>query len=216
MMVDFRSAHRLFPVLIALLIFPSCAQMKSSLSPQASVQAPQASVQAPQASVQARSQARQYITAGEYRKAIDLYKAEYQKHPQDPVLVKEYVKSLEEIKTAADRASGREDFASAGKTYNILLKNNSNFKGFAHELSFDSAQLNLRLKNCKTALSRKGFQAYREGNLSEAISVWQDYLEIDPNNPDVKKALNTARMQQKNLQQTNNRRLNGDEASRLW
>ena len=57
------------------------------------------------------SQARQYVTAGKYQKAIDFYKAEYKRHPQDRELVKEYVKSLEEIKTAADRALGREDFA---------------------------------------------------------------------------------------------------------
>ena len=142
------------------------------------------------------------MTTGKYQKAIDLYQAEYEKHPQDRVLVKDYVQSLEEIKTAADRALNREDFASAGNAYNVLLKNYPDFKGFAHRLSFDRAQLHSRLTNCKTALSKKGFQEYREGNLSEAISLWQDYLALDPHNTDIKKALNTAKTQQKNLQQT--------------
>ena len=190
--MNLRGAERFFLVLILLFVFPSCAQMKSGSSPQAPVQAP----------AQAMTQARQHLAAGDYQKAIDFYKGEYIKQPQDQVLVREYVKSLEEIKAAADRSSDREDFASAGKTYNILLKNYPDFKGFTHMLSFDRTELNTKLTNCKTALSRKGFQEYRQGNLSEAISLWQGYLTIDPNNADIRKALNTAKLQQKNLQQT--------------
>jgi tetratricopeptide (TPR) repeat protein len=201
-MVDIRKAGRLFPAIILLLIFPSCAQIKNWLSPQASGQAPQTSAHAPQPSDQTPSQIKQHVTAGEYQKAIDLYKTEYRNHPQDRLLVKEYVRSLEEIKANADRASGREDFVSAGKTYDVLQKNYPDFKDFARALTFDSGQLNSRLTNCMTALSAKGFQAYREGSLNEAISIWQDYLVIDPNNTDIKKAVKTAKTQQKNLQQT--------------
>jgi cytochrome c-type biogenesis protein CcmH/NrfG len=68
-------------------------------------------------------------------------------------------------------------------------------------LSFDRAKLNAKITDCKTALSKKGFQEYRQGNLSEAIALWQGYLAIDPNNADIKKAVNTAKLQQKNLQQ---------------
>jgi tetratricopeptide (TPR) repeat protein len=187
-MVDPNRAGKFFPALILLLIFSSCAQMQSLLSPQPPVQE--------------LSQARQYVTEGEYQKAIDFYNAEYKRHPQDRELVKEYVKSLEEIKTAANRALGREDFATAGKTYYVLLKNYPDFKDFADLLSFDRAQLNSRLTKCKTVLYKKGFQEYREGNLSESIALWQDYLAIDPDNTDIKKALNTAKTQQKNLRQT--------------
>jgi tetratricopeptide (TPR) repeat protein len=187
-MVDLHRASRFSPALILLLIFSSCAQMKSVLSPKASVQE--------------LSQARQYVTEGEYQKAIDFYNAEYKRHPQDRKLVKEYVKSLQEIKTAANRALGREDFATAGKTYYVLLKNYPYFKDFAYLLSFDRARLNSRLTDCKTALYNKGFEEYRKGNLSESIALWQDYLAINPDNTDIKKALNTAKTQQKNLRQT--------------
>jgi tetratricopeptide (TPR) repeat protein len=187
-MVDLHRASSFSPALILLIIFSSCALMKSVLSPKAPVQE--------------LSQARQYVTKGEYQKAIDFYNAEYKRHPQDRELVKEYVKSLEEIKTAANRALGREDFANAGKTYYVLLKNYPDFKDFADLLSFDRAQLNSRLTNCKTVLYNKGFQEYREGNLRESIALWQDYLAIDPDNTDIKKALNTAKTQQKNLRQT--------------
>ena len=45
----------------------------------------------------------------------------------------------------ADRASEKEDFVSAGKTYNVLLKNYPAFKAFTHMLSFDRAKLNAKL-----------------------------------------------------------------------
>ncbi len=200
-MVDFRKIRWFFTFFILLLISTSCAEMKSRLSPQApvKVQSPETPVQT---FVQAQSKVKQYVRTGEYQMAIDFYKAEYEKHPQDRLLVKGYVNIVEMIKTAADRASDRCDLASAGQTYNVLLKNYPDFKTFDHMLSFDRAQLNSRLAYCETALSKKGLQAYREGDLSEAISLWQESLVIDPNNTDVKKALNTAKIQQKNLRQT--------------
>jgi hypothetical protein len=33
----------------------------------------------------------------------------------------------------------------------------------------------------------------------KAIATWQDYLEIDPDNANIKKALSTAKAQEKNL-----------------
>lgn len=188
MIGDCSMPKRCFAILLLLLVFPACAQMKSG--------------PAPQDSVQEAGHIKRTVASGDHQKIINDYKADYAKNPHDQVLVKEYVKSLEEIKVVADRALEREDYASAGKTYKVLLKNYPDFKGFAHMLSFDKTKLNTKVTNCKTSLSKKGFQEYREGNLREAISLWQDYLAIDPNNADIKKAVNTAKLQQKNLQQT--------------
>ena len=200
-MENFRRAGWVFLGSILLLIFPSCAQMKSLLSPQASVQPPQASVQPPQASVQARNEIKQHLGAGEYRKALDDYRSEHMKHPHDQALMREYVRCIEDIKAKADRISGAGDLASASKIYDTLLKSFPDFKTFAQLLSFDRDQLNTELAKCKTSLSKQGFQEYRKGNLGEAITLWRGCLFIDPNNVDIKRALNTAMVQQKNLQE---------------
>ena len=206
-MVLQRILGRFFPVLILMLIFQACAQTKSGPPPEVtSRETPQATTQTvPQTEATARAACpvKPPLTAtGDYQKTIDFYRKERRHRPHDQALAKEYVKSLKEIKAAADRASQSEDFVNAGKTYHVLLKNYPQFKGLASELSFDKAQLNTKLTNCKTVLSRKGFEEYRKGNLSEAISLWQGYLAIDPNNADIKKALHTAKTQQKNLQET--------------
>ena len=186
-------------------IVMSCAERKSWISPKNSVQtsAPvkdysQTSSQTP---TQAANPAKKHMDAGEYQKAIDVYNVEYQKHPHDLSLAREYVKSVENIASAADKALDKKDFASAGRNYDVLLKNYAHFKGLDKELSFNSIYLNEKLCYCKKAIFKQGFQEYRKGNLGEAIALWQDLLIIDPQNTDIKKALRTARLQQKNLQE---------------
>ena len=201
MIRNFQEPGRLFIILLLLIIFPSCAQMKNGPSPQASVQEPMKSDTSPHTPVQETGSTRKLMKTGDHQKNIDAYKAEYAKQPQDQALLREYVKSLEEMNDAAGSSFEREDYTAAGKTYNVLLKNYPAFKAFTHMLSFDRAKLNAKLTECKTALSKKGFQEYRQGNLGEAIALWQGYLAIDPNNADIKKAVNTAKMQQKNIQQ---------------
>jgi tetratricopeptide (TPR) repeat protein len=154
-----------------------------------------------QTSAQAANSAKKHMDAGEYQKAIDVYNVEYQKHPHDLSLAREYVKSIGNIASSADNALDKEDFASAGRNYDVLLKNYAHFKGFDKELSFNSIYLNEKLCYCKKAIFKQGFKEYRKGNLSEAIALWQDLLVIDPQNTDIKKALKTATLQQKNLQE---------------
>jgi tetratricopeptide (TPR) repeat protein len=193
-MINFRRAGWLFLGFIVLLIFPSCAQMKSVFSPQASDEVPQASDEV-------RSEIRQRMKTGEYSKALDDYKSEYRKSPHDQALLKEYVKSIEDIKAKADRTSDTGNLASAGRIYDTLFKAIPDFRAFAHLLSFDKAQLSTELTKCKTSLSKKGFQEYRKGNLTEAITLWRGCLSIDPTNAEIKQAMNTAMVQQKNLRQ---------------
>ena len=203
-MTNLRGSKRLVFIGMLIPIVMSCAEMKSWISPKSSVQtsAPvkdysQTSSQTP---AQAANPAQKYMDAGEYQKAIDVYNVEYQKHPHDLSLAREYVKSIKNIASTADKALDEKDFASAGRNYDILLKNYANFKGFDKELSFNSIYLNEKLSYCKKAIFKQGFQEYRKGNLSEAIALWQDLLVIDPQNTDIKKTLRTAKLQKKNLE----------------
>jgi hypothetical protein len=154
-----------------------------------------------QSSTQTASLVKEHMEAGEYQKAIDIYKVEYRKHLHDQALEREYVKSIENIKPVADKALDKEDFASAGRIYGILLKNYPHFKGFENKLSFNSTHLNEKLSYCKKALFKQGFQEYRKGNLNGAIELWQDLLAIDPQNTDIKESLRTAKLQQKKLRE---------------
>jgi tetratricopeptide (TPR) repeat protein len=152
-------------------------------------------------SAQTANLAKEHMEGGDCQKAIDVYNEEYRKHPHDQALVGEYVKSIENIKSAADKELDKENFTSAGRKYDVLLKNYAHFKEFEKKLSFQSTHLNEKLFYCKKALFKQGFQEYRKENLSGAIALWQDLFAIDPQNADIKKLLRTAKLQQKNLQE---------------
>jgi len=179
--------------------------MKSRISPKSSVKtsapAKDSSQKTNQKPAQPDNLAKKHMKAGESQKAIDVYKVEYRKHPNDQALVREYVKSIENIKSAADNALYKENFASAGRKYDVLLKNYAHFKRFEKKLSFKNTHLNQKIYYCKKALFKQGFQEYRKDNLSRAIELWQDLFAIDPQNADIKELLRTAKLQKKNLQE---------------
>ncbi|HDP24653.1 MAG TPA: hypothetical protein ENN34_04345 [Deltaproteobacteria bacterium] len=145
--------------------------------------------------------AKNHMEAGEYQKAFDLYRKESQKHPDNLPLVKEHVTSIEQIRAMADTAFEKNDFASSGKLYYVLLNNYATFATVAQLLSFDSDFLNTRLSSCRKSLSVQGFQEYRNGNLETALEYWNSLLVIDPDNRDIQEIVRTATVQQKNLQE---------------
>jgi outer membrane protein assembly factor BamD (BamD/ComL family) len=141
-----------------------------------------------------------HLKAGEFRKAIDICKEIYQKYPQDPTVRSGYIKTLESIKSSGDGAFKKSDFALAGCVYGLLLKNYSSVGGLNGSLSFNREGLTLRIGDCKKILFEKGLEKYRSGNLNQAISLWKSILVFDPENQEIKKAVDMASLQSKNLQ----------------
>jgi tetratricopeptide (TPR) repeat protein len=191
MIAGFRKSKWIILFLALFIIVQSCAIKKTQAPPKRSVHK----------SAQAATQARQHLAAGEYQKAINNYRSAYRNRPQDQALLEDYVKDLEEIKKAADKASNENNLALAGRIYDVLLKNYSYFKDFSRMLSFDRTHLDTKLTDCKLTLSVQGFQEYRKGDLTKAIALWQSLLKFDPDNADIKRAVKTAKLQQKNLQE---------------
>ncbi len=176
----------------------SCTTVKRWIPSQNAVKTDDASP----SSTQAVDQARQLMAAGEYQKAIDVYHGACQTQPDDPVLADAYAASVVKLAADADHAFEKQDFGSAGKIYAVLLKNDKRFNGIEKIPAVGSLHLKEKLDHCKKSLYRQGVQEYRQGNLDKAIDLWQDLLVIDPQNTGIKEALRTARLQQKNLQET--------------
>ena len=141
-----------------------------------------------------------HLKAGEFRKAIDICKEIYHKYPQDPTVRSGYIRTLESIKGGGDRAFEKSDFALAGYVYGLLLKNYSSVGRLNGSLSFNREGLTARMGNCKKFLFENGLQQYRSGNLNQAISLWKSILVFDPENQEIKKAVDMASLQSKNLQ----------------
>ena len=48
---------------------------------------------------------------------------------------------------------------------------------------------------CRESLTKAGLAEYRKGNLEKAIAVWESLLVFDPDNAEIKKAVETAKTQ---------------------
>jgi tetratricopeptide (TPR) repeat protein len=211
MMNYFRPGLLLF-ALTPLFLFQSCAGIHDAVFSKITGKRSIASSKSPpqkttlsskspaQKTGEAVNRAQKQIEAGQYQKAIDTFNDEYGKQPHDAVLKREYARSLNGVKSTADKRFARGDLAGSGRLYYILHTNYAKFGGIEQALSFDDPYLDAKLAYCKKTLSRQGFEEYRKGNLSNAISVWQGLLAIDPDNNAVKDALRTAIQQQRNLQ----------------
>jgi len=146
-----------------------------------------------------KSQASKAFDGRDFEKAIDVYKSRYQEYPDDSELLNLLITMLEDIRRIGDEALPKEDFVLAGKAYYALLKNYSSFKKFEKSLSFPRNSLEEGIRNCRIQLTKKGLEQYRKGNLAEAISVWKGILTFDPDNPEIKKAIETATEQLKKI-----------------
>ena len=129
------------------------------------------------------------LEAGKFQRAIDICKEIYQKYPQDPTVRNGYIKTLESIKSGGDGAFEKSDFALAGYVYEILLKNVSSVDRLNGSFSFNREDLTTRIRDCKKILFENGLEQYRSGDLNQAISLWKSILAFDPENQEIKKAV---------------------------
>ena len=148
----------------------------------------------------ADKQARSCLKSGDVQKGIDIYRSLSQQYPSDTTVRNGYVSLLESIKGQADLDFKRRDFAHAGRTYRILLKNCSSLSHLERYLSYNAGLLDTGIEACRKILFEDGLEKYRSGNLSQAISIWRNILTFDPENLEVKKAMEKAIRQARNLE----------------
>jgi tetratricopeptide (TPR) repeat protein len=148
----------------------------------------------------AEKQAQSYLKSGDVQKGIDIYRGLIQQYPWDTMVRYFYVSLLESIKGQADLDFKRKDFAQAGRTYRILLKNYSSLSHLNRFLSYNGGLLDAGIETCRKILFEDALEQYRSGNLSQAISIWRNILSFDPEDLEVKKATDKAILQIRNLE----------------
>jgi len=144
--------------------------------------------------------ARQALARGDYLKALEGFKGLPPEVLRSPAQAAGLRRIMEEIRSLADKALARKDFVAAGKGYAVLWREYPLAKQVNISLSFTRNDAEEGLKNCRAQLTREGLDQYRKGNLKEAIAIWQGLLQFDPDNAEIRKAVDTATEQLKKLQ----------------
>jgi tetratricopeptide (TPR) repeat protein len=149
--------------------------------------------------LQAEEQAQSFLKSGDFQRGIDIYKGLSQQYPSDTMVRDRYISLLESIKGQADLDFKRKDFALAGRAYRILLRNYSSLSHLKRSLSYNPGLLDTGIETCRKILFEDGLDHYRSGNLSQAVAIWRNILTFDPENLEVKKAVDKAILQTENL-----------------
>ena len=153
----------LFSLCILLALF-SCSSQKKDVSIQPTL-----------------DEAQQYFAQNDHQKAIESYSIALQKYPDDGIVLKGYIKILEEIKMSADKAFEAKKYDLAQSRYSTLLNNFPRFKTFEKTLSFDTRWLTLKIKECLLTGSLIQVQeAMRSGNYATAIGAQKKGLQTFP------------------------------------
>jgi tetratricopeptide (TPR) repeat protein len=144
--------------------------------------------------------ARQSLAEGDYLRVLDGFKVLPVEALKDPAQSAGLRRIMEETKALADKALARKDFVAAGKGYTVLVKEFALARQAGLSLSFSLEEAEGGSKSCGSQLTREGLDKYRKGNLAEAIAVWQGLLSFDPDNAEIRKAVETATEQLRELQ----------------
>jgi tetratricopeptide (TPR) repeat protein len=145
-------------------------------------------------------EARREMKAGNFGKAVGLYRAALKDQPGEKSARVDYASAILEIKAAGDKALAGRDYAAAGRIHGLLLNNLGSFEGLegigeAAAASLRKDRLVEAIKVCCQGMTNSGLAEYRKGNLEKAIEIWDSLLAFDPGNAEIKKAVETAKAQ---------------------
>jgi tetratricopeptide (TPR) repeat protein len=143
--------------------------------------------------------ARQALAAGAYQNTLDSYRILPPELLRNAEVSAGLQRIMEELKRLADRAMVRKDFLAAGKGYAALGDGYPLAKQTGLSLSFPWSAAEEGIKKCRTQLTKEGLDLYRKGHLKEAVSIWRGLLKFDPENAEIRKAVETATEQLEKL-----------------
>jgi len=141
---------------------------------------------------------RQELQAGHHAGALAVYQDAAKEYPGDASVKTMYAKGVGELRAMGAKALAAKEYAEAGKINGLLLKNLASFQGLgapAERDASDRKELTEAIRVCSAGLTNSGLAEYRKGNLEKAIALWADLLAFDPENAEIKKAVETAKAQ---------------------
>lgn len=146
--------------------------------------------------------ARQALAAGDYQKTLDSFRVLPTEVLRESGMSAGLQRIIEELKRLADTAVARKDFLAAGRGYAALWSDYPLAEQAGLSLSFPRSTAEEGIKRCRTQLTKEGLDQYRKGHLKEAIAIWRGLLEFDPENAEIRKAVETASEQLEKLKKS--------------
>ena len=144
-----------------------------------------------------RPQLRSLLERREFLKALRTMQQEVNLGLSESSLAEEYRLALRGGMNYSDELSGKGKYSECGiyarQLLNLYPRSLPAFSGVSAE------QIRQRLNGCSDQLMAKGLEAYRAGQMQEAINLWTALLAFNPERTEAKKAIETCSIQLRNL-----------------
>lgn len=143
----------------------------------------------------------QALKAAEFRTALNLLQQGQVNDQPDPVQNISWQKTLNGLLAQAENHMRNKEFPAAGHLYHLVLETLSDHKDLEPFVDMDMPQVKGRLDECADLLLEKGLQAYRRGNLEQALEIWDRINGFHPHHKASQRAIHTTKRQLQTLEE---------------
>ena len=151
-----------------------------------------------------REQARRLLSQKDYIGTIDLIQKELRKGVDEKVLSKEYLQAANTSLSQADTLMKGGHYSEAALLLRTVLGSYPRSLKLQEQVAASPAQIKVKIDLCSDKLMEAGLLAYRSGELTASVNIWQQILEFDPQHKAAQNSIQTTQQQLSKLKALNN------------
>lgn len=139
------------------------------------------------------------ITQKDFEGALEIIRSEIKRGRPEQAFASLHVESENGLLNQGIEFFRSEEYLSAGMVFRKAFSHMPPDGKVNENIIMSSENVSAYIERCSDILMEQGLMEYRQGNLDKALSIWEGILQFNPANERAKKAIDTARVQKKNL-----------------
>jgi len=149
--------------------------------------------------IQALQEARRLLNEQNYAKTIAFIQNEIANGMSEQVFSSEYLQAANESLDQAERLMKLGQISKAAVIFKSIQDSYPKTPALQKQVMLSLAQVTEKVDFCAEQLMTAGLAAYRSGEFSAAIDIWQQVLEFMPQHQEAKDSIQTTQLQLSNL-----------------
>lgn len=135
----------------------------------------------------------------DYVGAITLLHLEVRKGLAEQELAREYLQAANGTIAQAQALTREGRYAEAARLYRVIQERGPGSSGLQRQLSVPPGRMEEAIALCAENIMEAGLLAYRAGDFTAAITIWQQVLTFSPQHPAAQSSIQTTQLQRANL-----------------
>ena len=151
----------------------------------------------------AQKQARRLLEDQEYADTVNFIHDEVSKGAEEQALAEEYLQAANTCLEHADKLMNTADYPGAARLFKTVLDGYPKAPELQQRVILTSTQIADQLNTCAENLMEAGLVAYRAGEFTKGIDIWQQILTFNPQHQAALDAIETTQEQLSRLKTLN-------------